>query len=245
MKFAKAVLCGSIAIVWAGPAYAGPAGGDKVYGATVEEGVAEIETRYGQVDGGADNGANVFVLEAAYGFTPRFYGGIVAEFVDGPGSGRELEAIAVEGIYSIGKIQSLGIDVAVYGEYEAALEGPDKVEAKLLLQRARGRFDTRLNLVAEKEFTASPIAFEYAASADYAVIGDFRLGAVALGELGSSRKFLTRADHFLGPVAKFEIEGLPGKGELELEGGYLYAIGAARDEADGQFRLLIDYEFRF
>lgn len=240
-----ALMCGVVALASGAPALAGPAGATKVYGAKVEEGEAELEARYGRIDGGDRNGADGLVLEAAYGFTPRFYGAVLAEFENSPDSRRELEAIAVEGIYELGRLRSLGLDVALYGEYEVGLEGPDKLEGKLLLQRERGAFDARLNLTVEKELDGAPLAFEYAASADHAVVGDFRLGVVAVGELGTTRRFLARADHFLGPVAKFEIEGLPGRGELQLEAGYLFALGAARDEADGQYRLLLEYEFRF
>ena len=36
-----------------------------------------------------------------------------------------------------------------------------------------------------------------------------------------------------------------GPGELEFETGYLFALGSARDDARGQFRLLAAYAFPF
>jgi len=42
-------------------------------------------------------------------------------------------------------------------------------------------------------------------------------------------------------VAKFEIEGLGP--ELGLQVGYLVALGAARDDADGQLQVRLEMEF--
>ena len=89
------------------------------------------------------------------------------------------------------------------------------------------------------------MVYAEAASADWVAFGDIRVGAEAFGELGTSRNFLARADHFAGPLLKTEIEHLPGQGELEIEAAYVFAIGAARDRASGQARLLLEYEFRF
>jgi hypothetical protein len=156
------------------------------------------------------------------------------------GASREVEALGIEAIYALGRLG--GIDVALYGEYEIGLEGPDAIETKLLLQRSVGPFDARLNLIAEKELGhAGAVELGYAASADVAAFGEVRLGAAAFGELGTTRDFLPSAEHYAGPVAKFEVEGLGP--ELEIEAGYLFALGRARDDADGQFRLKLELEF--
>ena len=52
---------------------------------------------------------------------------------------------------------------------------------------------------------------------------------------------LTRADHYVGPVIKTEIEGLGP--ELGIEAGYLFALGKAKDDSDGQLRLVVEMEF--
>lgn len=217
-------------------AHAAPGLGDKVYGATVEAGVTEFEARYGRLMGDEADGEDVLKLEVSHGFSSRFYGALVGEFEREANEDRELEALAVEGIYTLGQVA--GIDTAVYGEYEAGLHGPDKMETKLLLQKRAGEFDGRLNLIAEKELNGEPIELGYAASADVETIGEFRLGAAAFGDL-------THGEHFAGPVAKFEIEHLPGRGELGLETGYLFALGKSRDETDGQFRLLLELATHF
>ena len=141
---------------------------------------------------------------------------------------------------------SLGLDVALYGEYEAVRHGADEIEAKLLLQHTKGPFDTRLNLKFGKELEkGQPIELGYAVSADWAAFGEFRLGAEAFGNLGTTKDFLPRDEHFAGPMVRTEIEHLPGKGELEIEAGYLFALGKSRDETNGQLRLVLEYEFHF
>ena len=219
---------------------------DKVYGATVEGGVSEVEFRYGRLVGDEADGEDAAVLELSHGFSSRFYGAVLFEFERESHGDRKLAAVGFEGIAPLGHIDAIDTDVAVYGEYEAARGGPDVAETKLLLQHKRGPFDGRVNLVAEKELEGGePLEFGYAASADWAAFGEVRVGAEAFGGLGTSRQFLARSGHFAGPMLKTEIEHLPGKGELEIEAAYLLALGAARDEADGQARLMLEYEFHF
>ena len=97
-----------------------------------------------------------------------------------------------------------------------------------------------MNLIAEKPLrSGEKVEFGYAASADWAVAGDdLRAGAAAFGEFNSD-------EHYAGPIVKTEVEHLPGRGELGIEAGYLFALGNARDEARGQLRLLLEYEFHF
>jgi hypothetical protein len=232
------------ASIIATPAAAAPGLGDKVYGATVEAGETEFEARYGRLVGDEADGEDALKLEVARGFSPRFYGAVVGEFEREPHEQRRLDAVAFEGIYTLGKVA--GIDAAVYGEYAVGLHGPDALETKLLLQKRAGEFDARLNLIAEKPLRGgAPIELGYAASADVAAVGELRLGLAAFGELGTTRHVTSRSEHFIGPVAKFEIEHLPGRGELEVETGYLFAVGKARDETNGQFRLLLEYALHF
>jgi hypothetical protein len=217
-------------------AHAAPGLGDKIYGATVEKGVTEFEARYGRLMGDEADGEDALKLEVSHGFSSRFYGALVGEFEREANEDRELEALAVEGIYTLGQVG--GIDTALYGEYEVGLHGPDKIETKLLLQKRAGEFDGRLNLIAEKPLNGEPVELGYAASADVEALGELRLGAAAFGDV-------THHEHFAGPVIKAEVEHLFGGGELEIETGYLFAIGRARDETNGQFRLLLEFAKRF
>ena len=179
-------------------------------------------------------------LEAAYGVTQSLRPAVVGEFEKDPGEKRRAEAVSLEAIYALGKLG--GIDVALYSEYEIAFHGADKFEGKLLLQRRTGPWDFRLNLIAEKPFdSGAPVELAYAASADVETFGEVRLGVQAYGELGTFKDFLPHAEHFIGPVLKFEIEGLGP--EIEMEAGYLFPVSEARDATDGQLRLVAGIEF--
>jgi hypothetical protein len=227
-------------------AMAAPGVGEKVYGATVKVGVTEFEARYGRLNGGADNGEDGLVLEVAHGFSKHFYGAILAEFERPAGGPRKLAAIAVEAIVPLGRIEALQLDTAIYGEFAAVKNGHNAAEMKALFQHRAGSFDSRLNLKFVKELgTHNPIELAYEASVDWAAVGELRLGAAAFGDLGSTRNFAPRASHFAGPIAKYEIEGLPGNSDLDIETGYLFPIGAAKNSTKGQFRLLLEWEGKF
>ncbi|MEO6248431.1 MAG: hypothetical protein ABIO85_07600 [Sphingomicrobium sp.] len=236
-NISQAAIALSLTII-ATPALATPGLGEEVYPATIER-EAEVEARYGRLSGRSENGADALVLEAANGFSTRFRAGILAELEREPSGGRHVSAFAVEAIHTLGRIG--GIDTALYGEYEVARHGPDKVETKLLLQKGAGPLDTRLNLIAEREMVAgAPVTFGYATSADVPLGGAFRLGAAAFGDLSGDE----RGHHFAGPIAKADFEHF-GPGDLEIETGYLFALGSSRDEARGQVRLLVAYAFPF
>lgn len=223
-----------------------PGLGEKVYGATVEKGVTEIEARYGRLTGGEADGEEGHIYELEHGFSRRLAAALVVELEREEGGARRVRGIGGEAIFHLAHIKPLKLDVAAYGEYLVGLKGePDEIESKLLLQHRAGGFDARFNFNLEKELAQNePVEFSYAASADWAVVGDFRLGFEAFGGLGSGRKFLARESHYIGPVAKFEIEKI-GPGELEIQASWLRGFGAARDEADGQARVQLSYEFHF
>lgn len=224
----------------AAPALAAPGLGEEVYGATVESGELEAEARWDSLAGGPDDGEDALVLEAAYGVNDRLRLGIRSEFEKEPGLSREAEAMSLEAIYALGKAG--GIDFAVYGEYEIAFNGADKIETKLLMQRRTGPWDLRLNLIGEKVLKGgNKVELSYAASADVEAMDEVRVGVEAFGDLGTFSRFMPHAEHFAGPYVSTEIEGLGP--ELELKAGYLFAIGKARDDTDGQVRLALEMEF--
>lgn len=223
-------------------ALAAPGVGAEVYGATIAKGELEIEARYGRLTGGANDGEDGVTFELAYAPSSRFRFAVLAEFERDAGAPRKAHALAVEAIATFGRVG--GIDVAGYAEYAVGFNGrPDSVEAKLLLERRAGRFDARVNLIAEKPLVSgAPVELGYAASADFAVAGDFRVGAAAFGELGTFNRFAPRSEHFLGPVVKTEIEHFAGH-ELKIQAGYLFALDKARQDTKGQIRLLLEMEF--
>ena len=222
----------------AAPALAEPSG--EISSPVVVKGETEIEAIYGRLSGGPDSGADILRLEASHSVTDKLRLAIRTEIERAPDEPRKLAAVSFEAIYEVGRVG--GIDLGLYGEYEAVRDGTDKLEGKVLLERRAGPFDARLNLIGAKPLTSGePLELGYAASADVEAIGELRLGVAAFGGLGSTRTFLSRADHFVGPVVKTEIEGLGP--ELEIELGYLFALGKAKDASDGQFRLVLEMEF--
>jgi hypothetical protein len=240
MKLIVAAATATCVCLMSSPAMADPGFGSEVYGATVTPGETEVEAQWGRLTAGADDGEDGLKLEVAHSFNDRVRVALLGEFEREAGGTRKAKAIGVEGIYRLGRVG--GIDVAFYGEYAEGFEGSDEIETKLLLQRRSGPWDLRLNLIAEKELEhGAPLEFGYAASADFPVAGELRVGMEAFGELGTSRNFLPRAEHFIGPAAKLEIEGLGP--ELELRAGYLFAVGEAKDTSDGQLRLGLELEF--
>lgn len=240
-KFIIGTALAALATTIATPALAAPGLGQEVYGATVDKGEPEFESRFDSLSGGPDDGEDVIKLEASYGITDSLRIGVLGEFEQEVGASRKAEEVAVEAIYELGKAG--GIDFAVYGEYAIGLNGhADVLEGKLLMQRKTGPFDLRLNLIAEKELEGgNKVELGYAASADVAAFEEVRVGVQAFGDLGTFDKFLPRAEHFVGPFASVEIEGLGP--EIELQAGYLFALGAARDDADGQLRVALELEF--
>ena len=235
----RLILAGLVMLLIASPASAEPGLGQKVYGAVLERGVTELEARYGRLTGGTDAGSDALTLEAAHHFSNRFYGAVLLETAREQGGTRTVGAVAFEGIMHLGRIEPLGIDAAIYGEYAFERHAPNTAETKLLLQHRAGRFDGRLNLIAEKSLQrGEPVEFGYAASADWTLVGEVRAGGAAFGSFDSNR-------HYLGPVLKTEFEHLPGRGELSLEAGYLFALANARQDSRGQARLLMEYEFHF
>ncbi|WP_095011254.1 hypothetical protein [Tsuneonella mangrovi] len=236
----KMIAAAAFAAAWPSLAHADPGQAGEVYGATVTAGQTELEARYGELDGGSADGRSKLKLEGAYGVNDRLRLGLVGEVERTPGTSSEFTSLGFEAIYSLGKVGP--VDIALYGEYEAKFDGADKVESKLLMQHKSGPLDLRFNLIAEKELEASePVELEYAASADVEAVGEIRLGVQAYGQLGGFSRFLPRGGHYVGPVAKIEIEGLGP--ETSLGVGYLFALGAAKDNADGQFRLTAEVEF--
>jgi hypothetical protein len=245
----KYLIGAALACMLSTPALAGPPGmAGEVYGATVEKGEKEFEARYGILTGGPAGGEDALKLEAAYGVTDHLRIGVLGEFGRDSGTSRKLNAAAIEAIYALGKTG--GIDFAVYGEYEFAFDGPNQIETKLLMQHRSGPWDLRLNLIASKEMVAgAPVELGYAASADVAVAKRLRLGVSAYGNLGTFSDFAPAAEHYAGPIAKIRLltSDPDGDGDdhggLTLSTGYLFALGATKNQTNGQVHVKLEMEF--
>lgn len=215
---------------------------DEVYGATIPAGETELEARYGRFTGDEANGSDALVLEAGHGFSRRLFGATLVTLAGLPNSSPRLESVAVEGILALGSIKGLGVETALYVEVEHALDGPDELETKLLLEHRRGPFDARFNLVAQRPLsTAAPLEIGYAASAEYELVDAISLGAEAFGNLRAHEKS-GAANHYVGPLLRAELDHI-GSGELELRAAYLLRLGPAPTGAKRQLRLGLEYEF--
>ena len=236
----KLVLTAAAVLILPTAAHAAPGLGDEVYGAETTAGETELEARYGALTGGPHDGEDALKLEASHAFNGRLRLAVLGEFARNPTGPRKFEAVGVEAIYRVGNVG--GIGVALYGEYEVAFDGTDKVETKLILQRHNGPLDLRFNLIAEKPLSSGkPVELGYAASVDFKAFGDVSVGACAFGNLGRVSDRLPNAEHYVGPVVKLGIDGLGP--EVELEAGYLFAVGKAKQETDGQVRIMLGVEF--
>jgi hypothetical protein len=239
------------AVLGAGAAAAEPGLANKVYAPYVRNGLTEVEIRGGRFTGRPAEGESALVIEIERGLSDRISLAVLAEFEDHAGEARKLDALAVEGVIYVGQIPGIGVDVGGYLEYEQRIHNESgKLEGKLLLAKRVGAFEGLVNIIAEQPLTdrdgEGAMEFGYAAQATVQAARGLRLGAQAFGDLGTNRAFGGRQPHFIGPVANWEIRPtwLNG-GELEFEAAYLVAAGSARDDTDGQVRLMVEFERRF
>lgn len=70
-------------------------------------------------------------------------------------------------------------------------------------------------------------------------------GAEALGDLGDDHAFLGRQGAYVGPQIKWN--GRPGRSpvEIEVDAGWLAAVGQSWKEASSQIKLAVELERRF
>ena len=242
-------VAGSVA--GAGAALADPRLDEKVYSPYVQNHVAELELRRGQEIGGPLGGERTDVIEAEYGLNDRLSLALVGNIGRAPNETAHLNGLGVEGILYLGQIPRIGVDVGLYLEYMGGLDGEDdKGEAKLLLAKTADRFQGLLNIIVERPIGAPDgegfADYGYAASATWRTVGALRLGVEAFGDLGSDHAFLTKHEGaYVGPQLKWEVRPNSSPFEIEIDAGWLAAVGADRSEADSQARLNIEFERRF
>ena len=228
-------------------ALAGPPGsGVRVYSPHVSKGEVEIEARGARFVGGAEGGEGVYVYEAALGLTDWWQGGVVIETENEPGGPVFVEAVEFENIFELPRVPGIPVDFGVYAEYGLNVEGEsDAIELRWLAEYDGGPFNAKMNFNVERSFaTGEVFEFGYGAISSVELFDDFALGVEAFGEFGDLNGFgsLSQREHYAGPVALFEIEPERQPGEIEVEAGYLFGLGDA--EAEGQARLLIEWEFK-
>ena len=219
---------------------------EKVYSPIIEQGETSLETRQGISLGRAEDRAAGGVVEAEYGVNERFSLALLGLWDKDPGGSAKLGEIGVESVINLG-VLPFDIDVGTYLEYAQDINGHAGTgEAKLLFEKRQGRFDSRLNLIVERPFSeyGARTNVSYAASADWGVTRDFRVGAEAFGELADGGAWGGRRPAYAGPLIKYTINGLPYVG-VKIEAAWLAAIGPAARDAASQARLVVELEKRF
>lgn len=240
----------ALALALATAARADPRLDEKVYDPYVHSGVGEVEVRGGNVQGGDLAGAATLVTEFEYGVSDRLSVALVSAFEREPGGGTRAVAIGLESIVYIGQIPGIGVDTGLYFEIAKGLNGEDDgLEGKILLAKTVGRFQGLLNLIVEEPLGAPAgqdyASYGYAASATVRAIGKLRLGVEAVGDFGDDHHFGGAQGAYVGPQLKWATRLGRSRTELEIDTGWLAAVGPARQEAVGQFRFNIGLERRF
>jgi hypothetical protein len=245
LAFGLSVTCG-------GSALADPRLDEVVYSPYIENHMFELETRVGQeVGDGSLKDAQTLVTEAEFGVNDRLSLALVTKVERAPGEVQRLTGVGVEGIYYLGQIPKLGVDAGLYLEATKGAGGnSDSGEAKLLLAKTEGRFQGLFNFIVERPFSGPPgqvfATYGYAASATWRTVGNLRLGAEAFGDFGDDHGFLAHAQGaYVGPQLKWEgaPKNLPF--EIEVDAGWLAAVGPDRHEASSQLKLNLELEHRF
>lgn len=248
------VWCAAVAAVFAStlalPALADPRLDEVVYSPWVENHTVELESRVGQLEGGARKGATTVVEEVEYGLNDRVRLALLGKFEQPSGAGSRLDDIALESVIYLGHVPKVGVDVSAYVEYGHGLVGAtDGVEAKLLLGKQAGRFQGLFNLIMERplgphndEHYAS---WGYAASATWRTWGHLRIGAEAFGDFGDDHRFMGRQGAYVGPQVKWSAKPKFLPAEILVDAGWLAAVGQDRREANSQFKLNVEFERRF
>lgn len=237
------VLATATAALFARPAHADPGPASEVYSPSVTRGMGELEVRSGLLRGSAVDGDWQTKVEAGYGLTDWWHPALVVEWQREAGA-TSFSAFAMESVFDFTATRNWPVHLGGYVEYEWADDGPDEIEFKLLAEHRRDALDLRVNLIATRLLGSAPDdnwEYGYAAQALYSLNDDFALGFQGFGDAGTSNDFgLGDQAHYWGPFAQLEA-GHINDGELELQVGYLAGFGET--EADGVFRVKLEYEF--
>jgi len=216
----------------------------KVYSPYVEKGELEIEAR-GHVD---QDGARKNKYEVGYGFTDWWFSSVFAEYEQSPGSSLNHSATSWENIFQLTEPGKYWLDAGLYLEYESPVSsGPAKLESKLLLEKAVGRYINTANLVMAREVgsgASSDVELEYAWRTKYKLRPEFEPGIELYGTAGTlaAPKLDSSQTTQVGPVATGKFH-LGGRSAIAYELGYLFGLNNA--SPGGSVKWLIEYEYVF
>jgi len=225
----------------------------KIYSPYVELGEAELELRGHTTDDDdpAKDSQEKYKIEFGYGVTEKWFTSVFGEIEEEqPDNELEWEATAWENIFQLTDQGRYFVDFGVYLEYELTHESntPDKVEAKLLMEKPTGGFSHTMNLIWEHEVgsnAASGTGFGYAWRTKWHYNPKFEPALEIYGDLGKWDNLDSRdnTDQRAGPVIGGEFAKQADGSKWVYELGYLFGFTDAAP--DGTLKFLIEYEFRF
>jgi len=219
----------------------------KVYSPTNEYRELELEARgnYNFDDDDKPSGLTTQKYAVGYGFTQRLFLELYGE-VEKEASGEfEVEALELEARYQLFEQGHYWLDAGLYGSYEYRLErgqGPDKIEAKLLLEKPMLRFTHRANVIFESEVgtnASNDIETGLAWSSRYRMRQSFEPGFELHSTFGAIDDFspVDTQTHLIGPVVYGKL------GSFKYDIGYLF--GATDVSPRGMLKWILEYEVRF
>ncbi|MCG6872201.1 MAG: FTR1 family protein [Gammaproteobacteria bacterium] len=221
----------------------------KVYSPRIEKGELELEFR-GHVDRDASDeldGGRKDKYEIGLGVTDWWFSSVFVEFEKTPGGDLHHEASAWENIFQLTEPGKHWLDAGLYLEYEMPVDGghPDKLEAKLLLERTSGRLVHTANLVLAREVgggASSDVELEYAWRTGYRYRQEFEPGFEVYGTAGTLDDLRVDGgqEAQAGPVVRGKLRP-GGRSGLRYELGYLLGLNSATP--DGSLKWLLEYEY--
>jgi hypothetical protein len=220
----------ALVLAAAGAAQAEPGGTSGVSSPTVTRGDSKLEFRAAAFEGDALDGAWGYRAQASHAFTDWWRPTLVLRASQPDGESAELTSVGLENVFDFTPTRDWPVHLGAQFEYKLGLNrADDKVELKLLAERRRGPFAARLNLIAERAVDGDSDAWThaYAGRAMWRASDAVSLGFEAFGEPDASA-------HYVGPRAGMRI------GQTTLSLAYLVGIDDA--QADGQFRLALEFE---
>jgi len=215
----------------------------KVYSPHVEKGELELEVR-SHVD---NDGAQKDKYEVGYGFTSWWFSSVFAEYEKPAGGTLSHAATSWENIFQLTEPGKYWVDSGLYVEYESPTSGPQKLETKLLLEKAIGRYVNTANIVFAREIgtgASNDVALEYAWRTKYKMKPTFEpaielygsAGTLGAPTLGSSQEAQ------IGPVISGKFQAGT-RGKIAYELGYLYGLNSA--SPNSSVKWLLEYEYVF
>ncbi len=218
----------------------------KIYSPIVEQGAVELAylLDYSVDNDPGKNGSARHQLELEYGVTDHWMTAIYGDFRKKPGKAFTYHAFKWENIYQLFEQGKQWLDAGLYVEYalmQRALNQPDAVEFKLLLEKGDGAWTHTANFILKKELgtnASNKIRAGYAWRSKWRW-KRFMQPSIELygsfGELGNTRP-LSQQSHQLGPVLIGKL-----RNGLSYEAGYLFGLTSNSDQ--GQLKFILGYEF--